>query len=346
MFNKLSISYKDSGVNIDNSNSLIKNIKKIAKKTYRSEVISDIGGFNSLCNLPQNYVEPVLVSTTDGIGTKSLLAIDTEHYKDIGIDLVAMCVNDLIVCGAEPLFFLDYYSTSKLNIKIATSIINSIAEGCLISGCTLIGGETAEMPGMYLNQDYDIAGFCVGVVEKSKIINGRQVSNGDVLIAFSSSGPHANGYSLIRNILKINNINPLIYQLDGKSLLHHLIEPTRIYVKKILKLIQHVNIKAIIHITGGGLLENIPRVLPNNTQAVINERSWEWPSIFNWIQRKTNITNYEMYRIFNCGVGMLIIVNPIEVDKTISFMNNIHENVWKIGLIKHSHDKERVLFIK
>ncbi|MBK4775507.1 phosphoribosylformylglycinamidine cyclo-ligase [Candidatus Pantoea edessiphila] len=338
------INYKDAGVNIDTSNLLVKYIKNISKKTNRPGIISSIGGFSALCQLPNKYVEPVIVTTTDGVGSKLLLAMDEKHYNSIGVDLVAMCVNDIVVCGAEPLFFLDYYSTSKLDVNIARPVMQGIVEGCINSGCSFIGGETAEIPGMYFNQGFDLAGFCIGVVEKSKIINGKEINDGDALIALSSSGLHANGYSLINKIIKVNQIDPAIKQINKKPLIHYLIKPTRIYVKNILKLIKIFNIKAMIHITGGGFIENIPRILPDNTQAIINESSWSWSPIFNWIQRKSNINTLEMYRTFNCGVGMLLVANPIEVEKIISFMNHIGEKAWKIGIIENSYSKERVVF--
>ncbi|PPI86688.1 phosphoribosylformylglycinamidine cyclo-ligase [Candidatus Pantoea edessiphila] len=346
MINKLSITYQDAGVNIENSSTLIQRIKKIVKKTNMPEIISQIGGFNSLCELPKNYTEPVLVATTDGVGTKLRLANYTKNYENIGIDLVAMCVNDIIVCGAKPLFFLDYYSTSKLDVEIATSVINSIVKGCTISDCALIGGETAEIPGIYTNQDYDMAGFCIGVVEKSKIIDGKKIQENDMLIALSSSGPHSNGYSLIHKILETNQINPLISKLNEKPLIDYLIEPTRIYVKNILKLTEKFDIKGIVHITGGGFVENIPRILPNNTQAVIIDSTWTWPPIFQWIQKQGNIKKREMYHIFNCGVGIIVIANQIEANEIISFMKKINEKSWIIGTIKKSNSKERVIFIK
>ncbi|MXP50842.1 phosphoribosylformylglycinamidine cyclo-ligase [Pantoea sp. SoEX] len=347
MFDKLSnINYKDAGVDINTSNDLVKYIKNISKKTNRPEVISSIGGFSALCELPNKYIQPVIVSTTDGVGTKSRLAMNINHYNNIGLDLVAMCVNDIVVCGAEPLFFLDYYSINKLDTNISRALISGIVTGCISAGCSFIGGETAEMPGTYLEQNFDLAGFCLGVVEKSKIIDGKKIHNGDQLIALSSSGPHSNGYSLIRKILEINKIDPVTQLLNKKPLINYLIEPTRIYVKNILKLIKIFNIKAIIHLTGGSFIENIPRILPDNTQAVINERSWSWPDIFTWIQTKSNISTLEMYRIFNCGVGMLIVVNSIDANKIISFMNNVGELAWNIGKIKNSASKERVIFVK
>ena len=278
MTDKTSLSYKDAGVDIDAGNALVDRIKGVVKKTRRPEVMGGLGGFGALCALPQKYREPVLVSGTDGVGTKLRLAMDLKRHDTIGIDLVAMCVNDLVVQGAEPLFFLDYYATGKLDVDTAASVINGIAEGCLQSGCALVGGETAEMPGMYHGEDYDVAGFCVGVVEKSEIIDGSKVADGDVLIALGSSGPHSNGYSLVRKIVEVSGCDPETTELEGKPLAAHLLAPTRIYVKSILELIEKVDVHAIAHLTGGGFWENIPRVLPDNTQAVIDESSWQWPS--------------------------------------------------------------------
>lgn len=306
MTDKTSLSYKDAGVDIDAGNALVGRIKGVVKKTRRPEVMGGLGGFGALCALPQKYREPVLVSGTDGVGTKLRLAMDLKRHDTIGIDLVAMCVNDLVVQGAEPLFFLDYYATGKLDVDTASAVISGIAEGCLQSGCSLVGGETAEMPGMYHGEDYDVAGFCVGVVEKSEIIDGSKVSDGDVLIALGSSGPHSNGYSLVRKILEVSGCDPQTTELDGKPLADHLLAPTRIYVKSVLKLIEKVDVHAIAHLTGGGFWENIPRVLPDNTQAVIDESSWQWPEVFNWLQTAGNVERHEMYRTFNCGVGMII----------------------------------------
>lgn len=333
MTDKISLSYKDAGVNIDAGNTLVERIKGAVKETRRPEVMGGLGGFGALCALPQKYREPILVSGTDGVGTKLRLAMDLKRHDTIGIDLVAMCVNDLIVQGAEPLFFLDYYATGKLDVDIASSVIKSIAAGCKQSGCALVGGETAEMPGMYHGEDYDIAGFCVGVVEKTKIIDGSKVKAGDVIIALGSSGPHSNGYSLIRKILQLSQIDPVTIQLENKSLADHLLAPTRIYVKNILALIEKVDIHAIAHITGGGFWENIPRVLPANTQAQIDGASWQWPAIFSWLQQTGNVTTHEMYRTFNCGVGMLIIIPAKEVSDTLQLLNQIGENAWQIGKI-------------
>lgn len=291
-----------------------------------------LGGFGALCALPTKYKEPILVSGTDGVGTKLRLAIDLKKHDTIGQDLVAMCVNDLIVQGAEPLFFLDYYATGKLDVDVAASVIKGIADGCEMSGCALVGGETAEMPGMYHEGDYDLAGFCVGVVEKSEIIDGTAVKTGDTLIALGSSGAHSNGYSLIRKVLEVSGANPADL-LEGKSLSEHLLAPTKIYVKSILQLIKQTEVHAIAHLTGGGFWENIPRVLPDNTKAEIDESSWQWPAIFNWLQEKGNISRYEMYRTFNCGVGMVIALPEKEVETAIALLEQVGEKAWVIGKI-------------
>ncbi|MTD28579.1 phosphoribosylformylglycinamidine cyclo-ligase [Erwinia sorbitola] len=343
MTDKTSLSYKDAGVDIDAGNALVDRIKGVVKKTRRPEVMGGLGGFGALCALPQKYREPILVSGTDGVGTKLRLAMDLKRHDTIGIDLVAMCVNDLVVQGAEPLFFLDYYATGKLDVDTAASVITGIAEGCSQSGCALVGGETAEMPGMYHGEDYDVAGFCVGVVEKSEIIDGSKVADGDVLIALGSSGPHSNGYSLVRKILEVSKTDPETTQLEGKSLSDHLLAPTRIYVKNILSLIEQVDVHAIAHLTGGGFWENIPRVLPDNTQAVLSESSWEWPAVFGWMQQAGNVSRFEMYRTFNCGVGMVIALSPEDADKAVQLMTDAGEKAWKIGVIKASDSEERVV---
>lgn len=343
MTDKTSLSYKDAGVDIDAGNALVDRIKGVVKKTRRPEVMGGLGGFGALCALPQKYREPVLVSGTDGVGTKLRLAMDLARHESIGIDLVAMCVNDLVVQGAEPLFFLDYYATGKLDVDIAASVISGIAEGCLQSGCALVGGETAEMPGMYHGEDYDVAGFCVGVVEKSEIVDGAKVADGDVLIALGSSGPHSNGYSLVRKILQVSQTDPLTTTLENRPLADHLLEPTRIYVKNILQLIEQVDVHAIAHLTGGGFWENIPRVLPENTQAVIDESSWQWPAVFQWLQQAGNVSRHEMYRTFNCGVGMVIALSPADAGKALELLRAAGENAWEIGVIKHSSDAERVV---
>lgn len=343
MTDKTSLSYKDAGVDIDAGNALVDRIKGVVKKTRRPEVMGGLGGFGALCALPQKYREPVLVSGTDGVGTKLRLAMDLKRHDTIGIDLVAMCVNDLVVQGAEPLFFLDYYATGKLDVDTAASVINGIAEGCLQSGCALVGGETAEMPGMYHGEDYDVAGFCVGVVEKSEIIDGSKVAAGDVLIALGASGPHSNGYSLVRKILEVSHADPLTVELEGKPLADHLLAPTKIYVKSVLKLIEEHDIHAIAHLTGGGFWENIPRVLPEGTQAVIDESSWQWPAVFSWLQQTGNVSRHEMYRTFNCGVGMIIALPAVEADAAIALMNANGEKAWKIGTIAASTGEERVV---
>jgi len=340
---KTSLSYKDAGVDIDAGNALVDRIKGVVKKTRRPEVMGGLGGFGALCALPQKYREPILVSGTDGVGTKLRLAMDLKRHDTIGIDLVAMCVNDLVVQGAEPLFFLDYYATGKLDVNTAASVITGIAEGCSQSGCALVGGETAEMPGMYHGEDYDVAGFCVGVVEKSEIIDGSKVADGDVLIALGSSGPPSNGYSLVRKILEVSKTDPETTQLEGKTLSDHLLAPTRIYVKNILSLIEQVDVHAIAHLTGGGFWENIPRVLPDNTQAVLDESSWEWPAVFGWMQQAGNVSRFEMYRTFNCGVGMVIALSPADADKAVQLMTDAGEKAWKIGVIKASDSEERVV---
>ena len=330
-----SLTYKDSGVDITKGNKLIEKIKPIAKSTLRPGVLNGLGGFGAMFEIPlDKYKNPVLVSGTDGVGTKLMVAEMLNKHDTIGIDLVAMCVNDLIVQGAEPLFFLDYYATGSLNTEIATSVISGIGEGCIRSGCSLIGGETAEMPGMYKGEEYDLAGFCVGIVEKDNIIDGSKVSVGDQVIALGSSGPHSNGYSLIRKVLE--KTTPSSEQLEA------LLEPTRIYVKSILSLNKSHPIHAISHITGGGLLENIPRVLPKNLAAKLNSNSWETPEIFNWIQDQGKIDTNEMYRVLNCGVGMIVIVPKESLDDSIKLLNSNGEDSWLIGEIVSS-DGNQVL---
>ncbi|WP_133407271.1 phosphoribosylformylglycinamidine cyclo-ligase [Parashewanella tropica] len=337
-----SLSYKDAGVDIDAGNALVDNIKSAVKRTHRPEVLGNLGGFGALCELPTKYKHPVLVSGTDGVGTKLRLAIDYQKHDSVGIDLVAMCVNDLIVQGAEPLFFLDYYATGKLDVNTATSVVNGIAEGCHQSGCALIGGETAEMPGMYEGEDYDLAGFCVGVVEKEEVIDGSQVKAGDALIALASSGPHSNGYSLIRKVLEVSGADPK-QDLAGKPLIDHLLEPTRIYIKPLLKLVEESEVHAMSHITGGGFWENIPRVLPADCKAVIDGNSWEWPVIFDWLKDNGNISEFEMYRTFNCGVGMIVVLPAEKVDEALTLLNSEGENAWLIGTIAaRNGDEEQV----
>ncbi|SUB22185.1 phosphoribosylformylglycinamidine cyclo-ligase [Pasteurella bettyae] len=317
---KQSLSYKDAGVDINAGNALVDRIKPLVKRTTRPEVIGGLGGFGALCALPTKYKEPVLVSGTDGVGTKLRLAIDLNKHDTIGIDLVAMCVNDLVVQGAEPLFFLDYYATAKLDVDVAAQVVSGIAEGCVQSGCALIGGETAEMPGMYHLGDYDLGGFCVGVVERSKIIDGTKVKAGDALIALGSSGPHSNGYSLVRKVIEVSGVNPATAELAGRPLSEQVLAPTKIYVKSVLKLIENADVHAIAHLTGGGFWENIPRVLPDNVKVVIDESSWEWQPVFKWLQEQGNITRHEMYRTFNCGVGMVIALPQTDVEKSLGLI--------------------------
>ena len=341
---KQSLSYKDAGVDIDAGNALVEKIKGAVKRTTRPEVMGGIGGFGAICQIPTGYKEPVLISGTDGVGTKLRLAIDLKKHDTVGIDLVAMCVNDLLVLGAEPLYFLDYYATAKLDVDVASDVVSGIAEGCIQSGCALVGGETAEMPGMYHKGDYDIAGFCTGVAEKSALIDGSKVAAGDQLIALGSSGPHSNGFSLIRKVLEVNNTdtNEL---LDGKAISEHLLEPTKIYVKSVLALLKGVEAHALSHITGGGFWENIPRVLPETAQAVINGNSWQWPVIFNWLKDNGNITEHEMYRTFNCGVGMIIVVPEDKVAQSIDILTAHGEKAWHIGAISDKADgEEQVVF--
>lgn len=343
MTDKTSLSYKDAGVDIDAGNALVDRIKGVVKQTRRPEVMGGLGGFGALCALPQKYREPILVSGTDGVGTKLRLAMDLKRHDTIGIDLVAMCVNDLVVQGAEPLFFLDYYATGKLDVDTAASVISGIAEGCQQSGCALVGGETAEMPGMYHGEDYDVAGFCVGVVEKSEIIDGSKVQPGDALIALGASGPHSNGYSLVRKILEVSNTDPTTTTLDGKPLADHLLAPTKIYVKSVLELIDNVEVHAIAHLTGGGFWENIPRVLPAGMQAVIDESSWQWPAVFGWLQQAGNVSRHEMYRTFNCGVGMVIALPEESVEKALALLTAAGEKAWKIGKLTASSDEQQVV---
>lgn len=336
---KTTLNYKDAGVDIDAGNELVERIKGVTKATSRPEVVGNIGGFGALCRIPEKYKRPMLVSGTDGVGTKLRLAIDLGFHDTVGIDLVAMCVNDLIVQGAEPLFFLDYYATGKLDIDVAASVVTGIGEGCSQSGCALIGGETAEMPGMYEGSDYDLAGFCVGVVEEADVIDGTRVQAGNKLIAVASSGPHSNGYSLIRKILEVSEAD-LEQDLNGSPLKSHLMQPTKIYVKSVLKLLENTKVNAISHITGGGFWENIPRVLPKNTKAVIEQNSWQWPEVFSWLQEAGNVETHEMLRTFNCGVGLILAVHEDDVEATLISLRQSGEKAWLIGSIEDANDGE------
>ena len=337
--------YEAAGVSIDRGNELVANIKSLVRDTYRPEVLAELGGFGGLFDLSAtNYRQPVLVSGADGAGTKIKLAIQLGRHDTIGIDLVAMCVNDILVQGAEPLFFLDYFACSRLDVATATDVVKGIARGCQLSGCALIGGETAEMPGMYQPGEYDLAGFCVGVAEKDEIITGEEVTRGDTLIALPSSGPHANGFSLIRKILTDSGTS-LTDELGGIPFSELLLEPTRIYRDAVSTLLPEVNVKAIAHITGGGLTENLPRVIPEHVYAEINRNSWRWPDIFHWLQETGRINTAEMYRTFNCGIGMVLVVSPAEEKKTIGLLHTVGESAWRIGIIRENDgNTERVRF--
>ena len=336
------ISYRDAGVDIDAGNSLIERIKPVVAKTRRAGVVSGLGGFGALFELPlDRYRQPLLVSGTDGVGTKLKLAIDSGRHHTIGIDLVAMCANDIVVQGAEPLFFLDYYATGKLDVDVATDVIQGIGRGCELAGAALIGGETAEMPGMYKHEDYDLAGFCVGIVEKDKLIDGQSVQAGDILIGLPSSGPHSNGYSLIRKILEVTATGTDT-RLEDKPLLDWLLEPTRIYVKPLLALLEQVEIHSLCHITGGGLPENLPRMLPDNTLARIEESSWQWPVIFSWLQEQGQVDTFEMYRTFNCGVGMVICLPASGITQCLTILAEHGINGWVLGSVEKAEGQARV----
>ncbi len=319
------LSYKDAGVDIDAGNTLVERIKHISKDTQRSEVLSGLGGFGALFHLPTGYKEPVLASGTDGVGTKLKLAIDLNVHDTIGIDLVAMCVNDLLVCGAEPLFFLDYYATAKLDIDVAASVVSGIGAGCKLAGCSLVGGETAEMPGMYSGSDYDLAGFCVGIVEKSEIIDGKSTQQGDTLIGIASNGPHSNGYSLIRKIIEVSQTDIKSELIGEISLSKALLAPTKIYVKSILSLIKNPN---------------------KNTKAVIDPMSWDKPPIFDWLQKKGNVDPHEMYRTFNCGIGMVVCVPALMAQLSIDVLNSSGEDAFIIGEITRAEDGEEKVVLK
>ena len=330
------LSYKDAGVDIDAGNSLIERIKPHAARTRRPGVLAGLGGFGALFELPlERYREPVLVSGTDGVGTKLRLALELGRHDTIGIDLVAMCVNDIVVAGAEPLFFLDYYATGKLDLDVATDVIKGIADGCLQAGAALSGGETAEMPGMYSGDDYDLAGFSVGIVEKSKVLDGSKVRAGDKLLGLASSGPHSNGYSLIRKVLEVSNASLDDHCGDG-SLSDALLAPTRIYVKPLLELLGMIDVHALAHITGGGLSENLPRVLPASTEALIDLSSWRRPPVFDWLADAGNIAEAEMLRTFNCGIGMVVVLADEDLDTAGKLLRQHGIDSWVIGEIQPS----------
>ncbi|MBU3601990.1 phosphoribosylformylglycinamidine cyclo-ligase [Polynucleobacter sp. AM-25C3] len=324
------LSYRDAGVDIDAGDDLVDRIKPLAKKTMREGVLAGIGGFGALFEVPKRYKEPVLVSGTDGVGTKLRLAFEWNRHDTIGQDLVAMSVNDILVQGAEPLFFLDYFACGKLTVDTAATVVGGIAMGCELSGCALIGGETAEMPGMYPPGEYDLAGFAVGAVEKSKIITGATITPGDVVLAIASSGAHSNGYSLVRKIIERAGAKPTD-DLGGRPLGDVVMAPTQIYVKQLLKLIGEINVKGMAHITGGGLVDNVPRVLPENTQAVLHRDSWQMPELFRWLQMKGGVADAEMVRVFNCGIGMVVIVSADQADVAIQSLKAEGLHAWIVG---------------
>ncbi len=339
---KLPKSYKDAGVDIDAGDALVQAIKPLAKSTFRDGCLGDLGGFGAMFEVPRHYRDPVLVSGTDGVGTKLKLAFEYDRHHTIGIDLVAMCANDILVQGAEPLFFLDYFASGKLDPDRAIAVLEGIAEGCRQAGAALIGGETAEMPGMYAHGEYDLAGFCVGVVERGKIIDGGAVCNGDVVVGIDASGLHSNGYSLVRSVIEAHAVDADM-MIEGTPLAEHLLVPTRIYVKPVLSVLQQIPVHAIAHITGGGLPGNLQRVLPESTQARIDSTSWQWPAIFNWLQSTGNIETPEMYRTFNCGIGLVLLVPGTFADSTVERLRQAGEKAQIIGEITASTDDTRVL---
>ena len=339
------LSYRDAGVDIDAGDALVDRIKPLAKKTMREGVLAGIGGFGALFEVPKRYKEPVLVSGTDGVGTKLRLAFEWNRHDTIGQDLVAMSVNDILVQGAEPLFFLDYFACGKLTVDTAATVVGGIAKGCELSGCALIGGETAEMPGMYPPGEYDLAGFAVGAVEKSKIITGARIVPGDTILAIGSSGAHSNGYSLVRKIIERAGAKPSD-DLGGRPLGDLVMAPTEIYVKPLLKLITEVDVKGMAHITGGGLVDNVPRVLPENTQAVLHRDSWQMPELFRWLQMKGGVADAEMVRVFNCGIGMVVIVSPDQADAAIKSLTAQGLKAWTVGeVVERPQDAPQTIVI-
>ena len=328
-----SLSYRDAGVDIDAGDSLVERIKPLARRTLRPEVLAGIGGFGALIELPKHYREPVLISGTDGVGTKLKLAFHMNKHDTIGQDLVAMSVNDILVQGAEPLFFLDYFACGHLDVDVAEQVVAGIAKGCELSGCALIGGETAEMPGMYPAGEYDLAGFAEGVAEKSKVISGRDIRPGDAVLGLASSGPHSNGYSLVRKIVEVTGAD-LSAPFAGRTLGETLLEPTRIYVKPLLALMKRLQVKGLAHITGGGITGNVPRVLPEDVTAVIDSRSWTWPAAFQWLQEKGNVALDEMHRTFNCGIGMVLVVAAGDAEPAMAFLAEQGETVYRLGEIR------------
>ena len=328
------LSYRDAGVDIDEGDALVEDIKPFARRTLRPEVLAGIGGFGALCEIPKKYRQPVLVSGTDGVGTKLKLAFEHDRHDTVGIDLVAMSVNDVLVQGAEPLFFLDYFACGKLERRVAAQVLKGIARGCELGGCALIGGETAEMPGMYPEGEYDLAGFCVGVVEKDRILDGRSIAPGDAILGLASSGPHSNGYSLIRRILQRDPRAPF-----------DLLAPTRIYVKPVLALLESLPMKGLAHITGGGIVGNIPRILPAGSKAVIRKASWPRPPVFQWLQQAGGVAEDEMWRVFNCGIGMVAIVAPSHAKAAAEHLRRSGETVYEIGSIEAGAGEPEALIV-
>lgn len=341
--NEPGLSYAQAGVDIDAGNALVERIKPIVKNTFRPGVLTGLGGFGALFEIPEGYRHPVLVSGTDGVGTKLKLALQMGKHDTIGIDLVAMCVNDIVVTGAEPLFFLDYYATGHLDLDTATDVVSGIARGCELSGCALTGGETAEMPGMYDDEDYDLAGFAVGIVEKSRILQADSVQVGDVLLGLASSGAHSNGYSLIRKVIEVSGAD-LDAPLDDLPLGEALLAPTRIYVKPLLELLRQVEVHALAHITGGGLTENLPRVLPTNSRALIDLSAWDRPAVFDWLQREGRIEQAEMLRTFNCGIGMVVCVSADQAARAAEILEAQGEQVFELGKIEDSASSAPAVF--
>ena len=336
----VSLSYRDAGVDIDAGDTLVERIKPLARKTLREGVLGGLGGFGALFEVPRRYREPVLVSGTDGVGTKLKLAFELKRHDTIGIDLVAMSANDVLVQGAEPLFFLDYFACGKLDVDMAASVVGGVARGCELAGCALIGGETAEMPGMYPEGEYDLAGFAVGVVEKAKIVTGQAIAPGDAVLGLRSSGTHSNGYSLVRRILAVARPD-LLAPFDGeRTLADALMQPTRIYVKSMLSLMAEVPVKGMAHITGGGLIENVPRVLPANVKAVIDARAWRCPRIFQWLQEAGKVAEAEMRRVFNCGIGFVVVVAKEDAGRALMLLNEAGEEALDIGRIEARGDGE------
>jgi phosphoribosylformylglycinamidine cyclo-ligase len=334
MTERAPVTYLDSGVDIDAGDELVERIKPKVKRSMRPEVLGGIGGFGALVEVPlDRYRKPVLVSGTDGVGTKLRLAIDTRRHDGVGIDLVAMCVNDVVVQGAEPLYFLDYYASGKLDVDVGERVIAGIIEGCVQAGCALVGGETAEMPGMYQGADYDLAGFCVGIVEKDSIIDGTKTRAGGVVLGLPSSGPHSNGFSLIRKILQVSKAE-LNQDLQGASLIDRLMTPTQIYVKPLLALMSKVSLHGLSHITGGGLVDNIPRVIPDGLEVVLERNAWRREPVFEWLQQQGRVSDAEMYRVFNCGIGMTIQLDAADVDKAIGLLRDAGQEALVIGEVR------------